>query len=92
MNLIQDGFILSRVGSASGREMWGNGARCLEERVCFILRGPEGAVTTSCDGCPGRRALVEMCAIYKYGNDDVLRMNAFFSLSFLFDAFCFHLI
>ena len=35
---------------------------------------------------------VEMCAIYKYGNDDVLRMNAFFSLSFLFDAFCFHLI
>ena len=35
---------------------------------------------------------VEMCAIYKYGNDDVLRVNAFFSLSFQFDAFCFHLI
>ena len=35
---------------------------------------------------------VEMCAIYKYGNDDVLRVNAFSSLSFQFDAFCFHLI
>ena len=35
---------------------------------------------------------VEMCAIYKYGNDDVLRVNAFFSLFVQFDAFCFHLI
>ena len=32
---------------------------------------------------------VEMCAIYKYGNDDVLRVNAIFLLSFQFDAFCF---
>ena len=32
---------------------------------------------------------VEMCAIYKYGNDDVLRVNAFFSLFVQFDAFCF---
>ena len=32
---------------------------------------------------------MEMCAIYKYGNDDVLRVNAFFLLSVQFDAFCF---
>ena len=30
-----------------------------------------------------------MCAIYKYGNDDALRVNVFFLLSFQFDAFCF---
>ena len=30
-----------------------------------------------------------MCAIYKYGNDDALRVNVFFLLSVQFDAFCF---
>ena len=33
--------------------------------------------------------IVEMCAIYKYGNGDALRVNVFFLLSFQFDAFCF---
>ena len=30
-----------------------------------------------------------MCAIYKYGNDDALRVNVFFLLSVQFGAFCF---
>ena len=50
------------------------------------------AVSVGQSAGPKYRVIVEMCAIYMYGNDDVLRMNAFSSLSFLFDAFCFHLI
>ena len=35
---------------------------------------------------------VEMCAIYKCGSDDALRVNVFFLLSVQFDAFCFLLV
>ena len=33
-----------------------------------------------------------MCAIYKYGNDNVLRMSVFFLLSLTFDALLFFML
>ena len=35
---------------------------------------------------------MEMCAIYKYGNGNVLRMNVFFLLSLAFDALLFFML
>ena len=36
-------------------------SKCMEDRVCFIDRGPGGAVTTACEGWFGRRALTRVC-------------------------------